>query len=164
MEPPITVRLGDIEITPVWDGDLDANIDGVRGLDPQEARRLLDAEQQLTGADPLVLPVRAFLVKAARQIMLVDAGSGTSKMTGACVESGGVSSRSASSACSQQVSSSAGPGIVFDVVTFNRVRSPAAFLETLPSVARKIRPSPSNRTRAGASVSSAGSSGPVAAR
>ena len=78
-ERAVTVKLGDIEITPVWDGTLDANVDGIRGLAPAEARRLIDAEQQATGIDPLVLPVRAFLIRRGGRLTLIDTGSGTTK-------------------------------------------------------------------------------------
>ena len=79
MERPRTVTLGDIEITPVWDGTLDANMDGIRGLDPAAASRLIAAEQQATGVDPLVLPVRAFLVRSGGHLTLIDSGSGDTK-------------------------------------------------------------------------------------
>lgn len=78
-ERAVTMKLGDIEITPVWDGTLDANVDGIRGLAPAEARRLIDAEQQATGVDPLVLPVRAFLIRRGGRLTLIDTGSGTTK-------------------------------------------------------------------------------------
>jgi glyoxylase-like metal-dependent hydrolase (beta-lactamase superfamily II) len=79
MERTVTARIGDVAITPVWDGTLDANIEGVRGLDPGVARELIAAERAVTGWDPLVLPVRAFLVTRGSRKMLVDAGSGTTK-------------------------------------------------------------------------------------
>ena len=73
------MRLGEIEITPVWDGTLDADIASIRGLALDDARRLLDEAAQATGVDPLVLPVRAFLVRTPGALMLVDTGSGTTK-------------------------------------------------------------------------------------
>jgi glyoxylase-like metal-dependent hydrolase (beta-lactamase superfamily II) len=79
MEPIVTVRIGDIEITPVWDGTLVAGLDGIRGLDPATVSRLIQDAKQSTGVDPLVLPVRAFLVRDSDRLALVDTGSGTTK-------------------------------------------------------------------------------------
>ena len=79
MEPTRTVTLGNLTITPLWDGTLDAGIDGIRGLDPGVARQLIAVERAITGVDPLVMPVRAFLVKSGSTLTLVDTGSGTTK-------------------------------------------------------------------------------------
>ena len=79
MERTVTVSIGALEITPVWDGTLDADLAGIRGLDVDEAHRLIAAERHVTGVDPMVLPVRAFLVRSADGLTLVDTGSGTTK-------------------------------------------------------------------------------------
>jgi glyoxylase-like metal-dependent hydrolase (beta-lactamase superfamily II) len=71
--------VGDVEIISLWDGTLSANLDTIRNLDPAEAQRLIDNAASATGADPLVLPVRAFLLRTADRLALVDAGSGMTK-------------------------------------------------------------------------------------
>ena len=76
MEPTATASIGDYTITPVWDGTIDANIDGIRGLDPGSVRELIAAETARTGRDPVTMPVRAFLVSRGGRHTLVDAGTG----------------------------------------------------------------------------------------
>lgn len=78
-ERPHTVRVGSIEITSVSDGTLDAKLETIQRLDPVEARRRIDAAAKTHGVDPLVLPVRAFLVRSPNWLALVDTGSGTTK-------------------------------------------------------------------------------------
>lgn len=63
----------------MWDGTLAANLETILDLAPAEAQRLLDRAAAATGADPLVLPVRAFLVRSGGLVALIDAGSGTTK-------------------------------------------------------------------------------------
>jgi glyoxylase-like metal-dependent hydrolase (beta-lactamase superfamily II) len=78
-ERACAVTIGDVEITSVWDGTLQAKLETIQRLDPAEAeRRIADAARD-TGVDPLVLPVRAFLIRTAGRVALVDTGSGTSK-------------------------------------------------------------------------------------
>jgi glyoxylase-like metal-dependent hydrolase (beta-lactamase superfamily II) len=79
MDRAQTVTIGEVEIASVWDGTLDAEIGSVRRIEIDEAQRLVDAEKARTGIDPLVLPVRAFLVRTPSRLALVDAGSGTTK-------------------------------------------------------------------------------------
>lgn len=79
MDRTQTVKLGEFEITSVWDGTLDAEIGSVRRIDIDVAQRLVDAERARTGIDPLVLPVRTFLIRTLKRLTLVDAGSGTTK-------------------------------------------------------------------------------------
>lgn len=79
MESPRTVAVGDIQITSVWDGTLEAKLESILKLDPVEARRLVEANRQASGVDPLTLHVRAFLIRAGGKLALVDSGSGTSK-------------------------------------------------------------------------------------
>lgn len=71
--------MGDVELTSLWDGTLTARLDTIRNLAPSQAQRLLDEAGAATDTDPLVLPVRAFLVRTAGHIALIDAGSGTTK-------------------------------------------------------------------------------------
>lgn len=71
--------LGETEIISVWDGTLDAQLEGIRQLDPDEARRLVEQDRTATGVDPLVLPVRAFIVRSPHRLVLVDTGSGKTK-------------------------------------------------------------------------------------
>ena len=73
------MRVGDIEIAPVWDGTLQAEINSILGLEPGETGRLIAAEAASTGTDPLTLPVRAFAIKDAGRVLLVDTGSGRTK-------------------------------------------------------------------------------------
>jgi glyoxylase-like metal-dependent hydrolase (beta-lactamase superfamily II) len=79
MDRTQTVKLGEVEITSVWDGTLDAEIGSVRRIEIDVAQRLVDAERARTGIDPLVLPVRTFLIRTPKRLALVDAGSGTTK-------------------------------------------------------------------------------------
>lgn len=79
MEQAQTIAVGDIEITSVWDGTLDAHLEGIRRLDPAEARRLVEKAKAATGVDPLVLPVRAYLIRTGGRLVLVDTGSGNTK-------------------------------------------------------------------------------------
>lgn len=74
-----SITVGGMAITAVWDGTLDATLETIRGLDRAEARRLIAVAQRDTGADPLVLPVRGFLIRSGGHLALVDTGSGTSK-------------------------------------------------------------------------------------
>ncbi len=79
MERAFTVAVGDIQVTSIWDGTLDAKLETIRQLDPAEASRRLDHARRETGVDPLVLPVRAFLIRTAGRTALVDTGSGKTK-------------------------------------------------------------------------------------
>lgn len=74
-----TLALGDIDIASVWDGTLEASLTSILRLDPEEAARLVAAEQAASGADPLKLPVYAFLVRGPGYLALVDTGSGDTK-------------------------------------------------------------------------------------
>lgn len=56
-----TIRIGEFEVTSVWDGTLDAKVDTIRNLSPDEVERRLAAAREATGIDPLVLPARAFV-------------------------------------------------------------------------------------------------------
>lgn len=58
---------------------MNAKLETILNLAPSEARRLIDLAAKASGADPLVLPVRAFLLETAGCLALVDAGSGTTK-------------------------------------------------------------------------------------
>lgn len=78
-ERATTVSIRDVELTSLWDGTLTAKLDTIRNLAPSEAQRLLDDAAASTGADPLVLPVRAFLARTAGRLALIDTGSGTTK-------------------------------------------------------------------------------------
>lgn len=78
-ESATKVCIGNVEVTSLWDGTLGAKLETIRDLAPAEAQRLLDLAAAATGADPLVLPVRAFLVRNAGRLALVDTGSGTTK-------------------------------------------------------------------------------------
>lgn len=79
MDRAATIAVGDIVITTVWDGTLKASLESILRLDPAEAAGLVAAEHDATGVDPLVLPVRAFLIRAGGRVILADTGSGTSK-------------------------------------------------------------------------------------
>ncbi len=79
MDRAASITIGDIEITSVWDGTLKASLDSILRLDPKEAARLVAAEHEETGVDPLVLPVRAFLIRTGSRLALVDTGSGNTK-------------------------------------------------------------------------------------
>ncbi len=79
MQDALTITVGDATITSVWDGTLEAGLATILGLDPQEASRHVEAARRETGDDPLVLPVRAFIVRSAGRIALIDTGSGTTK-------------------------------------------------------------------------------------
>ena len=79
MEPIYTQTVGDYSVTPLWDGTIDANMEGIRGLDPRVAQELIEAERVRTGRDPVTMPVRAFLVRHGDRHLLVDAGTGNSK-------------------------------------------------------------------------------------
>ncbi len=79
MDRAASITIGDIEIISVWDGTLKASLESVLRLDPEEAARLVAAEHEETGVDPLVLPVRAFLIRAGGRLALIDTGSGTTK-------------------------------------------------------------------------------------
>jgi glyoxylase-like metal-dependent hydrolase (beta-lactamase superfamily II) len=74
-----TLAIGDLEITSVWDGTLEASLSSILRLDPDEAARLVAAEQAASGTNPLILPVRAFLVRGPGYLALVDTGSGDTK-------------------------------------------------------------------------------------
>lgn len=73
------IQSGKIEITSVWDGTLEAKLESVLGIEPSTAKALIDADRQTSGCDPLILPVRAFLLRTADRVALVDTGSGTTK-------------------------------------------------------------------------------------
>lgn len=79
MREAATISIGDIEITSVWDGTLEASLASILRLDPEEAARLVAAEHAASGVDPLILPVRAFLVRGPGYLVLVDTGSGNTK-------------------------------------------------------------------------------------
>lgn len=79
MDRAASITVGDIEIISVWDGTLKASVESILRLDPKEAAQLVAAEHQETGVDPLVLPVRAFLIRASGRLALVDTGSGNTK-------------------------------------------------------------------------------------
>lgn len=79
MERANAVAIGDIEITSVWDGTLVASLESVLRLDPSDAARLVAEEARVSGADPLILPVWAFLIRTGGKLALVDTGSGTTK-------------------------------------------------------------------------------------
>ena len=79
MDRRMTLAVGGTEVTPVWDGTLEAKAETILGLDPGVARDLIATAAAATGADPLVLPVRAFLIRAGGRLVLVDTGSGTTK-------------------------------------------------------------------------------------
>lgn len=79
MERAHTLSLGGVSITTVWDGTLDARLETILRLDPAEAERRITMARKATGVDPLVLPVRAFIVQAAGRVALIDTGSGTTK-------------------------------------------------------------------------------------
>lgn len=74
-----TVRIGDLEITSVWDGTLEASLASILHLAPDEVARLVAAERASSAVDPLILPVRAFLVRGPGYLALVDTGSGSTK-------------------------------------------------------------------------------------
>ncbi len=79
MQPAPAVTVGDIDVTMVWDGTLDAGMNGILRLEPEEAKRLVAAEAEATGVNPVILPVRAFLLRTGNSRILVDTGSGTTK-------------------------------------------------------------------------------------
>lgn len=79
VERPSRVFIGDIELISLWDGTLDAKLDSILNLDPLEARRLIDDAARETSIDPLVLPVRAFLLRSGGRTALIDTGSGNTK-------------------------------------------------------------------------------------
>ena len=79
MEPTLTVTIGEFAITPLWDGTIDANLEGIRGLDSRVARELIEADKARTGRDPIAMPVRAFLIRRGGRHILVDAGTGNTK-------------------------------------------------------------------------------------
>lgn len=79
MEPTYTKTVGAFAVTPLWDGTIDANMEGIRGLDPRVAQELIAAERARTGRDPVTMPVRAFLVRDGSRHLLVDAGTGNAK-------------------------------------------------------------------------------------
>lgn len=74
-----TVTVGDLAVTPVSDGTLAAKLETIQRLDPVIARHLIDEAAHETGTNPLILPVRAFLVRSPGRLALIDTGSGTHK-------------------------------------------------------------------------------------
>lgn len=73
------LSIGGVEVTPLWDGTLNAKLESILDFAPSEAKRLIDVATNATGVDPLVLPVRAFLVRTAAHLVLIDTGSGSTK-------------------------------------------------------------------------------------
>ncbi len=73
------MRVGEVDIAPVWDGTLLADIASVLLLPRAETERLVAAAGAASGEDPLVLPVRGFALRHAGRIALVDVGSGKAK-------------------------------------------------------------------------------------
>lgn len=81
MEAQRTFRIGDIDVSPVWDGTLDTRLSYITNLDEASAARILAASGPEYGPDPLILPVRAFLIRTANRVILIDTGGGSSKGT-----------------------------------------------------------------------------------
>lgn len=79
MEPQRTFRIGDIEISPLWDGTLDTKLSYITNLDAETAGRLVARAAAQSPADPLILPVWAFLVRCNGRTVLLDTGGGASK-------------------------------------------------------------------------------------
>ncbi len=79
MEAARTVTVGEFEITTLWDGTLQAELDSVLRIDQDAAQNHIAVAAAQTGLDPLVLPVRAFLLRCGDWLALIDTGSGTKK-------------------------------------------------------------------------------------
>jgi glyoxylase-like metal-dependent hydrolase (beta-lactamase superfamily II) len=79
MQEPHTITVGDATISSIWDGTLETGLATILGLAPEEASRLVEVATRETGENPLMLPVRAFIVRISGNVVLVDTGSGTTK-------------------------------------------------------------------------------------
>ncbi len=66
-------RIGDIEVTPLWDGPLDSSLDKI--LDPAHRR---EAEQLLAKAPAgaMTMDVYGYLLRIGDQLALIDTGAG----------------------------------------------------------------------------------------
>ena len=74
------MRLGQFEITALWDGTLDVPADKIfTKVDPGRIRSLLSRAYQ---SNEVTLTVNAFLVNTGTKLVLIDTGTGTSQMFG----------------------------------------------------------------------------------
>jgi glyoxylase-like metal-dependent hydrolase (beta-lactamase superfamily II) len=69
-------RVGDIEVTAVYDGPHDVPVGFLIGVDPAEGRRLAG----VTG-DVIPISVNCFVIRTRGKIILVDTGGGTTMVT-----------------------------------------------------------------------------------
>lgn len=79
MEPQRSFRIGEIEVSPLWDGTLDTKLSYITNMDEETAGALVAAAARAQGSDPLVLPVWAFLLRVGNSTILIDTGGGSSK-------------------------------------------------------------------------------------
>jgi glyoxylase-like metal-dependent hydrolase (beta-lactamase superfamily II) len=74
------MHLGQFEITALWDGTLEVPVDKMfTKVDPGRIRSLLSRAYQ---SNEVTLTVNAFLVNTGRKLVLIDTGTGTSRMFG----------------------------------------------------------------------------------
>jgi glyoxylase-like metal-dependent hydrolase (beta-lactamase superfamily II) len=74
------MRLGQFEVTALWDGTLDLPVDKVfTKVDPGRIRSLLSRSYL---SNEVTLTVNAFLVNTGTKLVLIDTGTGTSQMFG----------------------------------------------------------------------------------